>query len=82
MVAQVSLVTSLEYTHAKNPGPDATDAWYFTAVDFLTGETVYKVLASTDILYNSNCSSVYVGPDGKTAYVGVLAGLVRIHDTR
>jgi hypothetical protein len=23
----------------------------------------------------------YLGPDGKTAYVGVVAGLVRIHDT-
>ncbi len=81
VVSQLSLVTGLEYTYAKNPGPDATDAWYFTAIDFHTGETVYKVLAGTGILYNSNYSSLYLGPDGKTAYVGVIGGLVRIHDT-
>ncbi|HEY4048675.1 MAG TPA: hypothetical protein VGM27_17550 [Acidobacteriaceae bacterium] len=81
VVSQVSLVTGLEYTYTKDHGPDATDAWYFTAIDFHTGETVYKVLAGTGILYNSNYSSVYVGPDGKTAYVGVIGGLVRIHDT-
>ena len=84
VVSQVSLVTGLEYTYSKDPSPsDApyTDPWYFTAVDFRTGETIYKVLTGTGILYNSNYSSVYVGPDGKTAYVGVVGGLVRIHDT-
>ncbi len=37
-------------------------------------------LAGTGILYKSYYSSVYLGPDGKTAYVGVLGGLVRIHE--
>jgi hypothetical protein len=84
VVSQVSLVTGLEYTYSKDPSPaDApfTDPWYLTAVDFHTGETVFKVLAGTGILYNSNYSSVYLGPDGKTAYGGVIGGLVRIHDT-
>ena len=84
VVSQASLVTGLEYTYSKDPSPaDApfTDAWYFTAVDFNTGETVFKILAGTGILYNSYYSSVYLGPDGKTAYVGVLGGLVRIHKT-
>jgi hypothetical protein len=84
VVSQVSLITGLEYTYSKDPSPpDApfTDPWYFTAVDFHTGETVFKVLAGTGILYNSNYSSAYLGPDGKTAYVGVIGGLVRIHDT-
>ncbi len=39
-----------------------------------------KVLAGTGFLYNSYYSSVYLGPDGKTAYVGVLGGLVRFHE--
>jgi hypothetical protein len=84
VVSQISLVTGLEYTYTKDPSPaDApyTDAWYFTAVDFHTGETVYKVLAGTGVLYDSYYSSVYVGPDTKTAYVGVIGGLVRIHDS-
>ncbi len=83
VVSQASLVTGLEYTYSKDSSPaDAplSDPWYFTAVDFHTGETIFKVLAGTGILYNSNYSSVYLGPDGKTAYVGVLAGLVRIHE--
>lgn len=84
VVSQLSLVTGLEYTYSKDPSPpDApfSDPWYFTAVDFHTGETMFKILAGTGILYNSNYSSVYLGPDGKTAYVGVIGGLVRIHDT-
>lgn len=84
VVSQLSLVTGLEYTYSNDPSPaDApyTDPWYFAAVDFHTGETVHKVLISTGILYNSYYSSVYLGPDGKTAYVGVIGGLVRIHET-
>jgi hypothetical protein len=80
VVSQLSLVSGLEYTYSKDPGPDGTDAWYFTAVDFKTGATVYKRLAGTGVLYNSNYSGLYLGPDGRTAYVGVLAGLVRIHE--
>jgi hypothetical protein len=83
VVSQVSLVTGLEYTYSKDPNPPNApfaDPWYFTEVDFHTGETVFKVLAGTGVLYNSNYSSVYLGPDGKTAYVGVIGGLVRIHD--
>jgi hypothetical protein len=84
VVSQVSLVSGLEYTYSKDPSPSnapLTDPWYFAAVDFHTGATVYKVLAGTGVLYNSSYVSVYLGPDGKTAYVGVLGGLVRIHDT-
>ncbi len=82
IVSQVSLATGLEYAYTKDRGPDHTDAWYFTAIDFRTGETVYKRLAGTGILYNSNYSGLYLGPDGKTAYLGVLGGLVRIHENR
>ncbi len=84
VVSQASLATGLEYAYSKDPSPsDApyTDPWYFTAVDLLTGKTVFKVLAGTGIFYNSNYSGLYLGPDGKTAYVGVVGGLVRIHDT-
>jgi hypothetical protein len=78
------LVTGLEYTYSKDPNPPNApfaDPWYFTEVDFHTGETVFKVLAGTGVLYNSNYSSVYLGPDGETADVGVIGGLVRIHDS-
>ena len=81
VVSQASLATGLEYTYIKEPSSNLVDAWYFAAVDMHTGATVYKILAGTGALYDSHYSSVYIGPDGKTAYVGVLGGLVRIHDT-
>lgn len=84
VVSQLSLKSGLEYTYSKDPSPSSapyTDPWYFTAVDFKTGRTIFKVLAGTGLLYNSDYSSVYLGPDGKTGYVGVIGGLVRIHDT-
>jgi hypothetical protein len=80
VVSQASLATGLEYTYTKQGDLGLTDAWYFTAVDLRTGELVYKQLAGTGVLFDSHYSSVYLGPDGKTAYVGVLGGLVRIHD--
>jgi hypothetical protein len=79
VVSQLSLATGLMYTYTKDPGPDSTDPWYFTAVDFASGQTVFKRLAGTGALYNSNYSSVYLGPDG-SGYVGVLGGLVAISD--
>jgi hypothetical protein len=75
VVSQLSLATGLMYT--KDPGPDSTDAWYVTAADFATGATVFKRLAGTGFLYNSNYASVYLGLDG-TCYVGVVGGLVAI----
>ncbi len=84
VVSQASLTTGLVYTYSKDPSPSNaryTAPWYFTAVDFHTGRTVFKVLAGTGVFYNSNYSGLYLGPDGKTGYVGVVGGLVRIHDT-
>jgi hypothetical protein len=81
VVSQASLANGLEYTYTKQGDIGGlTNAWYFTAVDLRTGELVYKQLAGTGVLFDSHYSSVYLGPDGRTAYVGVLGGLVRIHD--
>jgi hypothetical protein len=44
-------------------------------------ETVFKQLAGTGVLFDSGRSSVHLGPDARTAYVGGLCGLVRIHST-
>lgn len=80
VVSQLSLATGLVYTYTKDPGPATTDAWYFTAIDFHSGATVFKQLAGTGLLYNNDYSGLYLGPDG-TAYVGVLGGLVAIRDS-
>ena len=79
VISKMSLANGLIYTYTKPKGPATTDAWYFTAVDFRTGEVVYHRLAGTGILYNNHYAGAYVGPDGGL-YVGVLGGLVAMWD--
>lgn len=77
--SKLSLQNGLIYTYTKDAGPDLFDPWYFTAIDFETGQTVYKVLAGTGYNYDSVWSGLHIGPDG-TGYVGVLGGVVAIRD--
>jgi hypothetical protein len=79
LVSKASLATGLIYTYTKDPGPGTTDAWYFTAIDFHTGRTVWKRLAGTGLLYNNHYSGLHLGPDG-TSYVGVGGGIVALRD--
>ena len=77
VVPKLSLRNGLVYTYTKNRDED--DPWYLTAIDFRTGETVYKRLAGLGLGFNNNYAPVSLGPDG-TAYVGVLGGLVALRD--
>jgi hypothetical protein len=81
-VSKASLATGLVYTYTKDPNSKDLDAWYLTAIDVRTGATVFKRLAGYDLGFNNNYGAVYLGPDGATAYVGVLGGLVELRDTR
>ena len=82
-VPKLSLKTGLVYTITKDPDPvDRTaDAWFWTALDFQTGATVWKQLAGTGTLYNNHYAGVAIGPRG-TAYIGVIGGLVAIRDAK
>jgi len=42
VVSQLSLATGLEYTYTASYNADRTDAWYFAAIDFTTGNTVFQ----------------------------------------
>jgi len=79
VVSKLSLATGLVYTYTKDPGPNATDAWYLTTIDFRSGATVWKQLVGTGFGYNNNFAPVTLGRDG-TAYVGVLGGLTATRD--
>ena len=61
VVPKVSLETGLVYTYTKPPRDDGTDAWYFTALDFCTGRTVYSQLAGIGLGYNNNFAPVTLG---------------------
>lgn len=80
-VPKMSLATGLIYLYTKYPREDGIDAWYFTAVDFEIGETVWRVLTGTGQGYNNNYAPIILGPQGGTAYVGTLNGLIAVRDT-
>ena len=80
-VPKLSLGAGLLYTYSKPPREDDTDAWYFTAIDFRSGRTIFRGLAGTGFGYNNHYAPVTIGPDG-TAYIGVLGGMVSLRDTR
>jgi hypothetical protein len=64
VVPKLSLASGLVYTFTKPPRSDDTDAWYFTVLDFRTGETVYRRLAGTGFGHNNNFAPVTLGPTG------------------
>ena len=79
MVPKLSLANGLVYTYTKPPRDDGTDAWYFTTIDFHTGQTVYSRLAGTGFGFNNNFAPVTIGPDDR-AYVGALGGITEFRD--
>lgn len=79
VVPKLSLGAGLLYTYTKPATTDTTDPWYFTALDFRTGKTIYKRLAGSGLGFNNNYAPVTIAPNG-VAYLGVLGGLVRLED--
>jgi hypothetical protein len=80
-VPKVSLATGLLYAYTKPKLPGLLqDHWYFTAIDWRTGQTVFKKRAGNGLGFNNNYAPITLGPDG-TAYVGVLGGLVALRDS-
>ncbi|MEA2161130.1 MAG: hypothetical protein QOD66_3510 [Solirubrobacteraceae bacterium] len=78
VVSKLSLATGLIYTYTKDPGP--LDPWYWTALDFRTGKTVFKQLAGTGSLgFNNNYAGLALSRRG-TAYLGTLGGLIAFRD--
>ena len=79
VVPKASLANGLVYVYTKEPQEDGDDPWYLTAIDFRTGQTVFKALSGEGLGHNNNYAPITLGPDG-SAYIGVLGGLVRIAD--
>jgi hypothetical protein len=77
-VPKLSLANGLVYTVGQDD-EGSGEAWYLDALDFRTGELVYKYRYGTGLGYNNNYAPVSLGPDG-SAYVGALGGLVRVAD--
>lgn len=79
-VPKVSLPTGLLYIYAKAQfAPPLVDAFYWTGIDFRTGEVVFRILTGSGISFDNNGSPTTIGPDG-TAYVGASNGIMAIQD--
>jgi hypothetical protein len=79
VVPKLSLGTGLVYTYTKDPQPNKVDAWYFTALSFRTGRTLWKRLGGEGLGHNNNYAPITIGPDS-SMYLGVLGGLEMIRD--
>ncbi len=76
--AKLSVGSGLVYTYTK-PATDGADEWWWTALDVETGEVAYEVLAGEGRTFDNTWGTISVGPDG-SAYIGVLGGMLQIHD--
>lgn len=75
VVSKLSLANGLIYTYTTDAS--LSNPWYWTAIDFRTGATVFRQLAGTGFYYNNNYAGISISPSG-TAYLGVLGGIVAI----
>jgi hypothetical protein len=78
-VPKVSLANGLLYAYTTRPSRWLVNAWYVTAIDVRTGETVFSVRTGTGLLFNNHYAAVTLAPDG-SLYIATLAGLVRVRD--
>jgi hypothetical protein len=77
---KLSLASGLLYLYTYESLPDDNYGWYFTAVDFETGETVFKVPTGTGVEYTNFGPPITLDPDGGKAYSGLMFGLLSIRD--
>ena len=69
----------LLYAWTKRPSLLGVSAWYLTALDAETGRSMWSVRTGTGLLAGSDHSQLTIGPEG-SAWIGTLAGLVRVRD--
>ena len=55
------------------------EGYYWTAIDWRSGRTVWSRYAGSGLPYNNNYAGIALGADG-TAYLGVTAGMVPLRD--
>jgi outer membrane protein assembly factor BamB len=78
VVPKLSTKTGLIYTYTRPPDP-AAQGYYWTAIDWHTGETVWSRYAGSGLTFNNNYAGIALGADG-TAYLGVIGGLIALRD--
>ncbi len=77
--ATASWPTGLVYAWTKRPSLSGVSAWYLTAIDARSGRSMWSVRTAIGLMGGSDGSRIALGPDG-SAWLGTLAGLVRVRD--
>jgi hypothetical protein len=77
VVPKLSAKTGLIYTYTRPP--DGAQGYYWTAIDFRSGQTVWNRFAGAGLLFNNNYAGLALGPNGN-AYLGVIGGIVALRD--
>lgn len=78
-VFKMSLGNGLIYLYFRE-GQFPFSRWYFTTLDFQTGNTVYKQLAGTGIGYNNWAGAIFIHPKGEKVYSTTIFGLVMMRN--
>ncbi len=78
VVPKLSTKTGLVYTYQRPPD-DAAQGYYWTAIDWRNGKTVWNRYAGSGLTFNNNYAGLALGPDG-TAYLGVIGGIIALRD--
>jgi hypothetical protein len=79
VVPKLSATTGLIYTYTRPPDPSGAQGYYWTAIDFRTGRTVWNQFAGSGLPYNNNYAGIALGPDG-TAYLATTGGMLALRD--
>jgi hypothetical protein len=79
VVPKLSARTGLIYAYSRPPDPSGSQGYYWTAIDFRTGQTQWSRYAGSGLLYNNNYAGLALGPGG-SAYLGVIGGIIRLRD--
>lgn len=78
VVPKLSTKTGLIYTYARPEDP-ANQGYFWTAIDYRTGETAWSRYAGSGLAFNNNYAGLALGDDG-TAYLGVIGGMITLRD--
>ncbi len=78
VVPKLSTKTGLIYTYSRPEDP-SNQGYFWTAIDYRTGETAWTKYAGSGLVFNNNYAGLALGPDG-TAYLGVIGGIVALRD--
>ena len=78
-VFKLSFDNGLVYLYFRE-GPAWLSKWYLTALDFHSGETVYRLLTGTGMGYNNWAGALFVHPAGGRLYSTTIFGLVMVSD--